>query len=85
MHEKVNNLINYIDEIPEYTVIFILIKAYADSRKKLTQAIINNESLVSFTSFSNNDAIKWIIREVNKTKKQIIAEQKAAKQKAKKK
>ncbi|NMD38711.1 MAG: hypothetical protein GYA87_08560, partial [Christensenellaceae bacterium] len=41
-------LINYIDEIPEYTVIFILIKAYADSRKKLTQAIINNESLVSF-------------------------------------
>ncbi|NMD38027.1 MAG: DNA polymerase III subunit delta, partial [Christensenellaceae bacterium] len=33
--------------------------------------IKNNESLVSFTSFSNNDAIKWIIREVNKTKKQI--------------
>lgn len=64
-------LINYITEIPEYTVIFILIKAYADSRKKLTQAIIDNDSLVSFTPLTNNDSIKWITREVNKSKKQI--------------
>ena len=69
--KSVKRLTEYLDRLPDTTVIVFYLRGKADGRKKLYTALKKKAALVSFDAPDDQELTKWIARRFARAGKQI--------------